>query len=424
MNTVIRNFIFGFVATGLLLIAGSMLVTQHVSAQTTIKKPVTQVKKPAVKAPVKKTTTKAVAKKVATPKEHTLLKAGWIPYWSKTAGSTETSENLSHLNIISPFSYYVDTDGSLIDRLKINQAPWPELISEARAKKIAVYPTIAWFDRTAIHTVLSDKNLREAHIFEITNQILDNPSFDGVDIDYENKSDLTKDYFSQFLKELSVQTKARKKKLICTIEPRTPVDSRFRVLTAENIENSKKVSNDYKEINKYCDQVRIMTYDQREADVKLNDKHGKTGAYIPVSDPVWVEKVIQLAIKDIAPSKIMVGIPTFGYKWELTPKAGGGYIYTKLRAMNYDEAFAEARKRGVQIERNVAGEYSFMYPAPDSPSFAGNTGVPLHLVWFPDAESMYNKIELARKYKLGGVAVFKFDGGADQSMWDVMRLTK
>jgi spore germination protein len=427
MQTNILKFLTGFTIAGLVLVAASFMMTNIASAQTqpVAKKATTTAKKLVAKKPattVKKPAKKPVAKvpvKVVAPAK--FLKAGWIPYWTKNAGSTETTENLSKLDIISPFSYEVDGDGFLIDKLKVQSEPWPTLFAEAKAKQIQIYPTIAWFKRSEMQYVLNDEQLRTRHIAEIDTTILSNPAFDGVDIDYENKSAETKDGFSAFLRELKVITKAKNKKLICTIEPRTPIESRVRELTPEKLADSKIVSNDYVAINTHCDQVRIMTYDQRDADIKLHDEFDKLGTpYMPVADPVWVEKVIQLTIQDIAPSKIMLGIPTFGYKWELVPDSRGGYEYTKLRAINFREAYNNAKARGITIERNQAGELSYMYLAPESPSYAVASGAPLHLVWFPDAESMIDEINLAKKYKLGGISVFKFDGGADQSMWDVL----
>lgn len=427
MNKNITNVFIGFAVAGLVLIGTTNVLLQTASAQTSNTKKTTVVKKPAPKVVqkkvIKKPATKVPVKPApkSAPVAQKFLKAGWIPYWTKTAGSTETTDNLSKLDIISPFSYYVDEDGLLVDRLKVNAEPWPTLFKDAKANKIKIYPTIAWFDRAQMENILNDPQLRKRHIDSIESTILNNASFDGVDIDYENKSYETQVGFSSFIKELSVLTKAKNKKLICTIEPRTPIESRVRVLTPEKLADSKLVANDYAVIGKYCDQVRIMTYDQRDADIALHDKHDKIGTpYMPVADPEWVEKVIQLTIKEIPASKIMLGIPTFGYKWELVPDQTGGYNYTKLRAINFNEAFNNAKARGINIERNRAGELSYMYYAPESPSYAGATGAPLHLVWFPDAESMIDEIALAKKYKLGGISVFKFDGGADQSMWDVL----
>jgi spore germination protein YaaH len=404
------------ISLGLALTASVLslsIITAGATTTTTAKKTTTPVKKTTKAKVVTKTPTKvAVAP---------FLKAGWIPYWTKTAGGTETTENLSKLDIISPFSYEVDSSGNLVDKLKVSQEPWPTLFAQAKEKKIKVYPTVAWFSRSQMETILNDKTLRTAHIQSIKTNILDNASFDGVDIDYENKSAETKDGFSAFLKELSGITKAKNKKLICTIEPRIPIESRVRILTPEKIADSKLVSNDYVVINKYCDQVRLMTYDQADIDIKLHDQYDKIGSpYMPGADPVWVEEVIKETTKTIASSKIMLGLSTFGYKWELTPDIEGrGYVYTKLRAINFREAYNNAKDRGIALDRNQAGELSYMYSAPESPSYAGSTSTPVHFVSFPDAESMIDKINLAKKYKLGGVVVFKFDGGADQTMWDV-----
>ena len=392
-----------------------------VNAETKVKAktPVKKVTKAPVKKTIKKTIVKTPIKPVVTP----LLIAGWVPYWSKNAGGTETVENLSKLNIVSPFSYEVDGEGDVVDKLKIDSEPWPTLFNQAKSKNIKIYPTVTWFNRAQMQSTLNSETSRSYHIGSITAQILDNPNFDGVDIDYENKSAETKDGFSAFLRELSVVTKSKNKKLICTIEPRTPADSRFRELTPEKLADSKIVSNDYTVIAKYCDQVRLLTYDQRDADIKLHDQFDKIDApYMPVADPVWVEKVIKLALQDIPANKIQLGIPTFGYKWELTPDAEGkGYVYTKLRAVNFREAYNESKARGIDLTRNQAGELSYVYDAVGAQSFAGSTTTPKILVWFPDAESMVDKINLAKKYKIGGVVVFKFDGGADQTMWDVLK---
>jgi len=38
-----------------------------------------------------------------------------------------------------------------------------------------------------------------------------------------------------------------------------------------------------------------------------------------------------------------------------------------------------------------------------------------------DAEAIAEKVELARKLGVRGVAVFKFDGGEDPEMWEILK---
>ena len=363
----------------------------------------------------------------------TFTRAAWIPYWKKTEGTTEAYKNFDNLDIISPFSYEVREDGTLSDKLKINEEPWLTLLSEAKRKNIKVYPTLAWFSRASIYDTLSSKEKRKNHIENIVTLLKSSDSFSGVDIDYENKSADTRIYFSAFLKELSLQLKPLNKKLICTIEARIPVESRYKKekLTKEFLKTI-EYSNDFPSIGKYCDEVRLMAYDQSRTDIKLNEQNGTSTPYMPISDIRWVEKVIKLASKDIKPSKIILGIASFGYKYELVPSKDG-FTYERLRAVTFNEAYNLSKSVGTQASRGLSGELSFVFNATGTKSYTGQVGetsfgkyktsgeAPLHLVSFPDGESVLQKVNLAKKLKLGGVVVFKLDGNGDQAIWDVFR---
>ena len=42
-------------------------------------------------------------------------------------------------------------------------------------------------------------------------------------------------------------------------------------------------------------------------------------------------------------------------------------------------------------------------------------------MWWSDAKAIEDKVKLARKLGVRGVAVFKFDGGQDTGAWNVLR---
>lgn len=363
--------------------------------------------------------------------------AVWIPYWRENPGTAEVLAHLKAVREVSPFSYEVRPDGTLIDALKIDQEPWPGFLSIATGSKIKIIPTVAWIDGDAILKILASTTGRTRHIAEIVETVRAN-NFAGIDIDYENKKAETKPHFSKFLKELSVKLHKNKKILSCTIESRTPIHSRFAVVPKDLT-----YANDFAAIGTYCDEVRIMAYDQGTIDIKLNKQKGGTKLYAPVADIDWTKKVIQEALRSISAKKIMLGVPTFGYEYEITSKLNGGWEYQKIRSVSYQKAMQLAQSASTTPIRNSAGEMSFTYQiVSTSTPFDFTQGKPImaasstpfdfaqdkllvatttRLVWFPDAGSMQAKIKLAKQFKLRGIAVFKADGENDPLIWSVMK---
>lgn len=372
--------------------------------------------------------------------------SGWVPYWRKATGTADAISHIDSFKEINPFGYTVKQDGTLFDAMKVSEDPWPTLIQIAKEKKVRVIPTVMWSNGEAIHETLKDPKLRKAHIQSIVSAVNEN-NFDGIDIDYEGKKAETRPYYSLFLKEL--YKAIGKKWVVCTIEARTPLESRY-----DTIPPGIEYANDYKEINKYCDRVRIMAYDQGSIDVKLNRTANGT-PYVPVADTRWVEKVISLAIKDISKKKIVIGIPTYGYEYEVTPLSEYGYRYDLLWAFNQKYALDLAKQLNITPSRNLAGEKSFTYvPVDDTlANTTANTSVenatetanvnnpevatttyqtasaataPLvpkktRIVWWSDAEAIKAKVDLARKLGVRGVAIFKIDGGEDPAMWEILK---
>ncbi len=368
--------------------------------------------------------------------------SGWIPYWRTATGTAEAINHISVFKELSPFGYTVKLDGTLYDPMNIGQEPWTTLIQTAKANKVKIIPTVMWSNADNIYATLKSPTKRKAHIQAIVTMVKSN-NFDGVDIDYEGKSAETKKYFSLFLKELwnSIGNKI----VSCTIEARTPLDSRF-VMIPKDIQ----YANDYVEINKYCDRVRIMTYDQGTVDLKLNAL--SSGPYVPVSDPKWVEKVITLASKTISKKKITIGVATYGYEYTVTP-VQGGYVYDRETSFNPNYALSIASAFGVASSRSVAGELNLIYTPTSTPlvttsttlatttpsldtSLFGQSAVtsssggattspqvsaPFRLLVWSDAQAVKDKIALAKKLGVRGISIFKIDGGADPAIWNVLK---
>lgn len=328
--------------------------------------------------------------------------AVWLPYWHKDSGAANLSKNLKRVSEISPFSFEVRPDGTLIDRMKISASPWSKLFTKARAQKIEILPSILWTDAVAMQTILSTPEKRRAHIKEIIKTV-ERGRFDGIDIDYESKYARTMPHFSSFLTELGRDLKTRGKILSCTIESRTPLESLYR-----EVPKTIEYANDLVVIGRVCDRVRIMTYDQMTIDIKLTNIKSDLGYYSPVADIDWVKKVIPYMAQSIPKNKIFVGVATYGYEYEVTDNRTF-YSYKKIRALTYEDAMKLAKEMKVKPKRNSAGEISFTYKKDGAD----------RLVWVSDADAVRQKYSWAKAYGLGGVAMFRVDGKSDPKTWSV-----
>lgn len=361
--------------------------------------------------------------------------SGWIPYWAVAKGTKDATKHLKQLSSIYPFSYSVTTSGGLKDLAGMEKSAWRKLLRAAEKQNVEVIPTVMWSDGQSINRTLSNQSLREDHIENIVEMVEDG-DYDGVDIDYEGKLASTRPSFSLFLRELKAALPSSAV-LSCTIEARTPPDSLYTSVPA-TLEHS----NDYTEINKYCDRVNLMTYDQQRADLKLNSARAGM-PYYPVADTAWVKKVAELAVRDIDKRKIMLGVGTYGREVQVTVSPNWFQAYTSRWSVSDKYALDTAEDHDVSPWRNGAGELSFSYVedrklerelnrmkisradeqkdeiAARALAYANKTGktVTINLVSWSDAEAIADKVELAERLGLRGISIFKIDGGEDMDLW-------
>lgn len=365
--------------------------------------------------------------------------AGWVPWFADEEVATEDAiDNIDELDILYLFTYEVASDGTLVNRVDFDDDTWKDLIDEAEDARVDIIPTVMWFDGDQIHEVLSSKKKRKAHIEEIVEMVREN-RFDGVNIDYEQKNAETIDYFSDFLKEL--EDALGRRDLTCTVEARMEPSHRW---TEAQMPKKIQYANDYKAMNKYCDWVEIMAYDQQRADIVIN-KQRRGVPYNPVADVEWVEHVVELALEDFDEDKVMLGVPTYGRAWDVTVAADWYKDYTKVATLNQPRILELSEKYNAPIGRTEGGEAVITYFPEDSiwkifnalPTPEGtpkgfeaaakallvatyaDIEIPVRMVVWSDAKAIEDKLELIKEYDLKGVAIFKVDGEEDPDIWDL-----
>ena len=366
--------------------------------------------------------------------------SGWMPYWRAATSSNDVLPHLSELTEINPFVYSLTSSGTIKDNGPMSTSTWQDVIATAHAQKVRVVPTIMASNGALIQKLLSNAKSRQKLETDIAKLVRTN-QYDGIDIDFENKTAATKDYFSLFLKGL--YSRMGEKLVTCDIEARTPVSDAY--YGSDIPAGATTYANDYVQINKYCDRVHIMAYDQQGVDSLLAAAAASSSElYAPVADPAWVESVVNLAKQSINPKKIVIGVPTYGYEYQVTAYANSQYLYDILWTFDPGYAVQIEKQYGVSPVRNSAGELSLTYTplasstAPAAPFSSGsmdgltaaaaaslyattyNSHLSFNMLDWSDAQAIANKVALAKALGVRGVAIFEFDGGEDPAMWSAI----
>lgn len=337
---------------------------------------------------------------------HPLTVSGWVPYWAKDKGIQSLEGKLDLFSEINPFAFHVDTSGNISDPSGVDGSSWSWIIKEAKKESVRVVPTILWADSEAMHETFSDPKTIEKHIDAI-DAMLKKYDFQGVDIDYEGKDVADRDNFSSFLQKLNEKLGTENKTMSCIVEARTQ-DS-----VPDDLSGTRAMSfaNDPKALNDYCTTVRVMAYDQVfqiHRAYQFDDNNETPNA--PNADNRWVEDVMNYFLKYIPHEKLSLGIPTYGWEFNLS-KTDTGYRYARLKSVEYAQALQEAASAGVEPKRTDGGELSFTYSAKDGE----------HIVTFEDADSIQDKMDIAKNLELSGVSFFKIDGETDPKLFEVLK---
>ena len=358
----------------------------------------------------------------------------WVPWFGGEAAPKSALENIEDIDVLYPFTFEVTANGIPVNKVDFSDDEWEDLFDEARERDVPIIPSIAWFDGAAMDQVLGNKAWRSIHVqlIALYAQLYD---VDGINIDYEQKQASTKDDFSLFLKELNKAL--GDKTLTCTVEARMSPERRYR-----NVPAVIEYANDYEEMNKYCDWIEIMAYDQQRADIILNSERQGV-PYNPVADTEWVEHVVELALEDFDKEKVMLGVATYGRAWDVTVASEWYKDYTKVATLNNPRIQELSKIYDSPIGRTEGGEAVITYfpedsvwkifnqlPTPEGTpkgfeaaakallvATVADVEIPVRMVTWSDAKAIEDKVELAEKYDLKGVAVFKVDGEEDEDMW-------
>jgi len=111
-----------------------------------------------------------------------------------------------------------------------------------------------------------------------------------------------------------------------------------------------------------------------------------------------VAEVLDYAVTEIPPEKILMGIPNYGYDWQLPFERG----VTRATTIGNQQAIEIAARYGAEIQFDETAQSPYF-------EYFTRNGVK-HVVWFEDIRSIQQKLDLADEFRLRGVGY-----------WSIMR---
>ncbi len=318
---------------------------------------------------------------------HTLVVAS-IPYWNIQHDTAAVLANRADVNEVSPWIYGLAPSGAIEPQYPPGEASAIATdMASLGAAHLRMVPSIAnvtggaW-DYPAISRILHNPAVMRQHINAIV-ALVQQHNYAGIDIDYEELHAGDQQAFTRLVTDLAGALHAHGKILSVAVFPQTATPGSGQPNAAQN----------YAALGKAADQVRIMGYNYHWA-------NSAPGATAPIG---WIRSLLRYATSQMPASKIVLGIPLFGYDWP-DGKASAATI-SWLQALRLSRQY------------HAAATYS---KASQAPYFSYVGGGRSHTVWFENAASSRAKFAAVKGSGLAGVYLWMY-GYEDPATWSALR---
>lgn len=283
---------------------------------------------------------------------------------------------LPFLTYLTIFGYGFREDGSLIaidDQWMINLA---YQYQTAPVMLLSSLTEEGNFNDVRTRQLLLNVQLQETVLNNVTKLMIEK-GYVGLDIDFEFIRPQEEEAYLAFLRRAAEQMHKNGFFINTDLAPKTSSEQRGLLYEAH----------DYAAVGEISDTVLLMTYE-------WGYTYGPPMAVAPLNR---VREVVEYAVTQIPPSKILMGIPNYGYDWTLPFERG----ITQAVSIGNTYAVEIASRYGSEIQYDEEAQ---------SPFFEYTANGRKHIVWFEDVRSIQAKYGLMDEAQLLG-------GG----YWNLMR---
>ncbi|MBL4578336.1 MAG: hypothetical protein JKX74_07680, partial [Flavobacteriales bacterium] len=315
---------------------------------------------------------------------------GWHPYW---VGTAYNNYDFSLLSTFSYFSYeLVPSTGSYSSIHSWKTTP---SIALAQAAGTRVELCVTNFGSTNNTTFLSSTTAQQTFIDTIIS-LLNYRNADGVNIDFEGIPGSMKNNLTTFMTNLSTQLKA-------AIPGATVTMAVFSVDWSNVF--------DIPALDPVVDQFIIMGYGYYYSG---SSKAGPTAEFY--KGTIWssynlVRSVNYYLNEGITPSKLVLGLPYYGYEWKTVDNTVPSNTVNSISSRTY-----------AYVQNNYIGTYPRNWdPEGFNPYFIYQSGPDWRQAWVDDEISLGHRYDMVKQKDIGGIGIWAlgYDNGYTE-LWDLL----
>jgi len=284
-----------------------------------------------------------------------------------------------HLQIVAADLFAINAKGRITGHIPAS------LTSIASTDRIQVLVTVSnfginGFSEAIAHAILTPGMAQQA---AIANMVKAAAGYAGINLDFESVRRTDRAAYTAFATALAAALHQHGLVEVLSI----PAE------TADNPKDSWTGAFDYAALGRVADLVQVMTYDE----------NGPWGPPGPVAGLDWMSACLAFSQRVLPAGKISLGVPAYGYDWNLT--AGGG------KQVAYAAVPALMTQTGAVPQWDAATSSPwFSYTAANGAS---------HVVWYENAKSIALKSALATQHGVAGLSIYAL-GFENAAFWSAM----
>ncbi len=285
-------------------------------------------------------------------------------------------KTLPYLTYISIFGYMINENADIIEP---DDEELIQMAKEYHVAPIMLVSTLSFEgvgSAEAAYNILYNEDTADKYIENILN-ILRRKGLYGVSVIYSYLSEINEEVYSNLTEKMMRRLNSEGYIVITSIPPMTTIEA--------NIVTFDKIN--YSLIGDYANQIVVMNYSWGR----------NPGPPIPAASIFMLRLFVDYLITLLPRDKMIIGLPVFGYAWELPYIIG----VTEANALTYESAINLALDTGSEIKFDETSQnpyYEFI---------VNRAGVPIqYIVWFVDVRSIVALTGLVTEYNSPGIAVW------------------